>query len=931
MTAPRGRRADGGESSVATGSQPARFVRIGGWWIDGFGVLRDHEIGEIDPALTVLVGANEAGKSTQLAFLRYILFGFPKRTTSLPQYDPVRGGKHGGRVTLVEGSERHELWRYRGDKAPRLVQPDGDEVGEEAVARLLGHADDVLFRSVFAFGLSELQSFGELDKAGVREHIFSAGVVGAGRSAREASRQLGRLGEELLKGGKGKARINDLLRDIESGQSELQAAAREAATYGELVAEERRLQASADELRDQASAERALRTHLVALEELWPRWSSARQAESELEGLPAFDPSTVTALRALAERLPVRRDRLRGRGDLQREAGDAERVVSATLDELGPGWTEDQIRAVDPSIPARDEVRQWEQRLSRLAGDETEAARVAASAAQRVEGLQLECEQRARRLPEVEPPTLVEVEAREVIVAKLREERGELRAAQAAAHGAPPGSRRVLSFGAAILFVLAVAFVVAGATRDAGVGLWFGAAAVALTAAVAMALGVRGRGADGTAESRLRAPQARVAERAAQLGLSPAPGDAEVDAVEARVRGERTARVEYEGLRREYREHEAALARECTLLEQRHAERAGAAERLAVAQDEWRDYKAERGFPETLSIEGVTEFLGALERGREAVARRDATRGRLTTLETEARAWEDAARGALAKAGRDCAGLDATGLEQAVEEACVAADRRDDLERRVRETEQELRTRFGEGDEADRVRGELADDDPEIWRVAAQEAGARSADLEREYDETIRRHQDARRSREELERSADVPRLQAELEGLRAELDEAVSEYREVKLAQALVDRTLREFMRTRQPAVLASAGAAFARVTGGRYTAVVQPEDLDDDLRVVDADGSEKSLATLSRGTAEQLYLCLRLGLASEFAARSVGLPFVMDDCLVNFDPERAAATAELLIEFAAANQVLLFTCHPETVELLRAASGGALATIQM
>ncbi len=278
MTAPRGRRADGGESSA--GSQPARFVRIGGWWIDGFGVLRDHEIGEIDPTLTVLVGANEAGKSTQLAFLRYILFGFPRRTTSLPQYDPVRGGKHGGWVTLLEGSERHELWRYRGDKAPRLAGSAGDEGGDEALARLLGHADAGVFRSVFAFGLAELQSFDALNEEGVRQHIFSAGVVGAGRSAREASQQLDKRAGELLKGSKGKARINDLLRDIEVAHNEVNEAAREAATYGELVAEERQLQASADELRDQASAERALRAHLVALEELWPRWSSARQAES---------------------------------------------------------------------------------------------------------------------------------------------------------------------------------------------------------------------------------------------------------------------------------------------------------------------------------------------------------------------------------------------------------------------------------------------------------------------------------------------------------------------------------------------------------------------------------------------------------------------------------------------------------------------------
>ena len=238
-------------------------------------------------------------------------------------------------------------------------------------------------------------------------------------------------------------------------------------------------------------------------------------------------------------------------------------------------------------------------------------------------------------------------------------------------------------------------------------------------------------------------------------------------------------------------------------------------------------------------------------------------------------------------------GLEVPGVEQALVEACAAADRRAELERRVLEAEQELRARFPVDEDAARVRRELAGGDPEVWAAGLREADARIAGQEREQEQAIREHENARRRREELERSADVPRLQADLEGLRAELEAAVAEYREVRVAQALIDRTLREFMRTRQPAVLATAGAAFARVTGGRYTAVVQPEELDDDLRVLGADGVEKTLSALSRGTAEQLYLCLRLGLAREFAARSVALPFVMDDCLVDFDPQRAAATA--------------------------------------
>jgi len=56
-----------------------------------------------------------------------------------------------------------------------------------------------------------------------------------------------------------------------------------------------------------------------------------------------------------------------------------------------------------------------------------------------------------------------------------------------------------------------------------------------------------------------------------------------------------------------------------------------------------------------------------------------------------------------------------------------------------------------------------------------------------------------------------------------------------------------------------------------------------------------------------------------------------VMDDCLVDFDPERAAAMAAVLVEFAAASQVVVFTCHPDTAATLLEASGGAATVVEL
>jgi uncharacterized protein YhaN len=42
------------------------------------------------------------------------------------------------------------------------------------------------------------------------------------------------------------------------------------------------------------------------------------------------------------------------------------------------------------------------------------------------------------------------------------------------------------------------------------------------------------------------------------------------------------------------------------------------------------------------------------------------------------------------------------------------------------------------------------------------------------------------------------------------------------------------------------------------------------------------------------------------------------MDDILVNFDRERATRAAHAIRDLATRHQVVFFTCHPQTAELL-------------
>ena len=202
------------------------------------------------------------------------------------------------------------------------------------------------------------------------------------------------------------------------------------------------------------------------------------------------------------------------------------------------------------------------------------------------------------------------------------------------------------------------------------------------------------------------------------------------------------------------------------------------------------------------------------------------------------------------------------------------------------------------------------------WTQELSRVNERLADVQQQRDEAVEKKGVADAEGRRIAESCAAPAIQAELECLRSEAAAAVREWRIATLAKELVARTLQEFTRTRQPAVLEEASSAFARVTSGAYQRILQDEDRES-LIVLDRTAQHKRPEELSRGTAEQLYLCLRLGLAAEFARRSVSLPLIMDDVLVNFDPARARAVAEELAAFSQQHQVLIFTCHPATARL--------------
>lgn len=197
-------------------------------------------------------------------------------------------------------------------------------------------------------------------------------------------------------------------------------------------------------------------------------------------------------------------------------------------------------------------------------------------------------------------------------------------------------------------------------------------------------------------------------------------------------------------------------------------------------------------------------------------------------------------------------------------------------------------------------------------------------DVVAENDRSVVRLKEARMEAGRLEErlttlSRSEQRSRARLRGqsLMTQIDEASEKWAVLTLCRTLLKDTRQIYETERQPQVLKHASEFFRRMTGGRWLRVISP--LDSGILVESPDGDRVGPENLSRGTAEQLYLAMRLALVREYSLHVAALPVVLDDIFVNFDPERTRASIDAVRELSATHQVLLFTCHPHLVRAVQ------------
>lgn len=152
--------------------------------------------------------------------------------------------------------------------------------------------------------------------------------------------------------------------------------------------------------------------------------------------------------------------------------------------------------------------------------------------------------------------------------------------------------------------------------------------------------------------------------------------------------------------------------------------------------------------------------------------------------------------------------------------------------------------------------------------------------------------------------------LKSEHAQLLEQRDALERQYAALALAIETLGRADAELQSRFSPQLAQKAADYMDYLTDGRYDELVLARDLSAKARSAD-DPTPRDTAYLSAGTADLLYLSVRLALCELTCPTDDPCPLVLDDTLVNFDDARARRAMALFREIAQHRQVILFTCH--------------------
>ena len=302
--------------------------------------------------INVFFGANEAGKSTTVAFIKQVMFGFHLRSNASPFFEDYTPLAHvspmGGSLVFENDDSEYELERLyaKGDKTKRgilTVKKDGQVVPENLFFDQIQNIDGSFYADSFIFNQEMLGQVTSLSQEDLLERIYYLGAANSGQLLKLRDDFAKEAGKLFKKTGK-KPEVNRLLKQIETDRDQLAQTKAEFSDYEKL----------AQDLKDYKDR---LRKAQQALANIQNKQASLHELQKELSNY-----TTLLDLQKQIKNIKFDSENYQKAQDLMAQGRNLQKIMQSLQEQLS-SLTDNEINDAAESkkvVQQKPQLLQWQ-------------------------------------------------------------------------------------------------------------------------------------------------------------------------------------------------------------------------------------------------------------------------------------------------------------------------------------------------------------------------------------------------------------------------------------------------------------------------------------------------------------------------------------------------------------------------------------------
>ena len=212
-----------------------------------------------------------------------------------------------------------------------------------------------------------------------------------------------------------------------------------------------------------------------------------------------------------------------------------------------------------------------------------------------------------------------------------------------------------------------------------------------------------------------------------------------------------------------------------------------------------------------------------------------------------------------------------------------------------------------------------------IWDTEIEQEELQQQKIAMEHEEAFRAIGAVENELSKIDGDAKAFDLRQQMEMVTGKMRDDVELYLVNRIGYKILQRAIEHYRNENQSPVLTIAQHYFCELTCGEYVELRPDYDSAGKvaLQALHRSGDTKLVKEMSTGTADSLYLALRLASLQHQMEHGTTMPVVIDDCLIQLDDDRSMAALRALSELSAKTQVILFTHHQHLVDLATSGLG--------